>query len=77
MTEDSQANEASKAKKDQVDEFIQASQEGRSGMVSEFWAFLKHNKKWWLTPIILVILLVGLLVIASGSGVGPFIYALF
>ena len=61
----------------QVNEFIEASKAGRSGFVSELWAFLRHNKKWWLTPIILVMLLVGLLVIMSSSGVGPFIYALF
>ena len=44
----------------------------------EFWEFLRFNKKYWLTPIVLVLLLVGaLLVITQGSVVAPFIYTLF
>lgn len=44
----------------------------------EFWQFLKENKKLWLLPIVLVLLLVGLLiVVTSSSAVAPFIYALF
>ena len=44
----------------------------------EFWQFLKTNKKWWLIPIILFLLLVGvLLVITEGSALAPFIYILF
>lgn len=40
--------------------------------------FLRHNKKYWLAPIVIVLLLVGfLLVIAKGSAVAPFIYTLF
>ena len=38
---------------------------------------LKYNKKWWLTPIILVLLLFGALVIMGGSNYAPFIYTLF
>ena len=49
----------------------------RTGLASEFWDFLKHNKKWWLLPIILVVLALGALVFLSGSGAAPFIYTLF
>jgi len=49
----------------------------RPGLVGEFWEFLKHNKKWWLLPIILVLLLMGLLVVLSRSAAEPFIYTLF
>jgi len=62
--------------KQQVNEFEAESQRKRTGLVREFIDFLKHNKKWWLTPIILIILLVGLMIVSMG-GVGPFIYALF
>lgn len=49
-----------------------------AGLVSEFWQFLKVRKKWWLLPIILVMLLVGvLLVFAQGSALAPFIYTIF
>jgi len=50
----------------------------KSRVVSELWQFMRENKKYWLAPIITVLLLVGvLLVIAKGSAVAPFIYALF
>ena len=45
--------------------------------LSEFWAFLRHNKKWWLVPLIVAILLIGLLVILGNSPVAPFIYTIF
>jgi hypothetical protein len=44
----------------------------------ELWAFLRVRKKWWLGPIILVLVLFGgLLVLAQGSAVAPFIYTIF
>jgi drug/metabolite transporter superfamily protein YnfA len=47
-------------------------------VVSDFWLFLRENKKYWLAPIVIVLLLVGLLlVVAKGSAVAPFIYTLF
>lgn len=47
-------------------------------ILSEFWEFLKVRKKWWLIPIIFVLLLIGLmLIMAEGSAVAPFIYTLF
>jgi hypothetical protein len=46
--------------------------------IKELWSFLRQNKKLWLFPIILVmVLLGGLLVLAQGSVVAPFIYTLF
>lgn len=50
----------------------------RTSLVTEFWAYLKVRKKWWLLPIIVVMLLVGsLLVFAQGSALAPFIYTIF
>jgi len=44
----------------------------------ELWQFLKARKKFWMLPIILIVLLIGgLLVLAQGSAVAPFIYTLF
>ena len=46
--------------------------------LKEFWAFMRARKKFWLLPImILMLLLGGLLVFAQGSAVAPFIYTLF
>jgi hypothetical protein len=45
---------------------------------SEFWEFLKVRKRYWLAPIVIVLLLMGaLIVFTEGSAVAPFIYALF
>ncbi|MAL85832.1 MAG: hypothetical protein CMI23_05700 [Opitutae bacterium] len=49
----------------------------QSGLILELFSMLKHNKKWWLTPIVLVLLLFGLLIILGGSTYAPFIYTLF
>ncbi len=57
--------------------FEQAAQEQSRGVVGEFIDFLKTSKKWWLTPIIVVLLLVGVLVLLSGTAAAPFIYTLF
>ncbi len=47
-------------------------------LAREFWAFLRIRKKWWLMPIIIVMVLVGtLLVLAEGSALAPFIYTIF
>ena len=46
--------------------------------IVELWAFMKERKKFWLAPIILVMLLLGaLIVLSEGSAVAPFIYTLF
>ncbi len=46
--------------------------------LGELWQFLRARKKFWLLPIILVMLVLGgLLILAQGSAVAPFIYTLF
>lgn len=51
---------------------------GKAELLKEFWDFLKVRKKWWLTPIVLVFLLLGALIVFSqGSALSPFIYTLF
>jgi Family of unknown function (DUF5989) len=47
-------------------------------LLKELWAFMRVRKKWWLLPIILIMLGVGaLLVFAQGSALAPFIYTIF
>jgi len=47
-------------------------------LARELWAFMRVRKKWWLLPILVVMLLVGaLLVFAQGSALAPFIYTIF
>jgi hypothetical protein len=49
----------------------------RFSLLSEFMAFTRKNKKWWLFPIILMLLILGILIWLSGSALAPFIYPLF
>jgi hypothetical protein len=50
----------------------------RVSILGELWEFMKVRKKWWLGPIFLVLLLMGLLlVLTQGSALAPFIYTLF
>ena len=47
-------------------------------LVAELWAFMKERKKWWLLPVILVMVIIGgLLIFAQGSALAPFIYTIF
>jgi hypothetical protein len=47
-------------------------------LLAELWAYMRIRKKWWLVPIILIMLALGaLLVFAQGSALAPFIYTIF
>ena len=47
-------------------------------LLQHLWGFMKARKKFWLAPIILLMLLLGgLLILAQGSAIAPFIYTLF
>ena len=49
-----------------------------SSFVKEFWAFLRVRKKFWLLPILVMLLIFGgLLLLAQGSAIAPFIYTIF
>lgn len=54
----------------------EASQKPTSTL-GELIAFLRYNKKWWLTPIVVMLLLIGALVILGSTAAAPFIYTLF
>jgi hypothetical protein len=50
----------------------------KGGLVSELWAFMKVRKKFWLLPIVVIMVVVGaLMVFAHGSVLAPFIYTIF
>ncbi|MGO9034751.1 DUF5989 family protein [Mycobacterium sp.] len=59
-------------------DFDRAASERPTTFICEFWQFVRHNKKWWLAPIIATLLLVGVLIFLAGSsGAGPLMYTLF
>jgi len=51
---------------------------GKLSILKELWDFMKVRKRWWLLPIVIMLVLLGLLIIfTEGSAVAPFIYTLF
>jgi len=59
------------------DEFRLEAARRRPSLLREFWDFLKHNKKWWLLPILISLLILGALAVLGGTGLAPFIYTVF
>jgi hypothetical protein len=58
-------------------EFEKAATSQRAGVLSDFWYFLRSSKKWWLLPVIVILVAFGVLMALSGTAVAPFIYTLF
>jgi hypothetical protein len=51
---------------------------GRVSIIREFWSFLRQRKKYWMLPIVLLLLVLGLvIVLTANSALAPFIYTLF
>jgi hypothetical protein len=57
--------------------FEASSEEKEASLVGEFLAMLKENKKYWLIPLLLILLLFGVLIILGSTAAAPFIYTLF
>ncbi|PYN21329.1 MAG: hypothetical protein DMD99_20490 [Candidatus Rokuibacteriota bacterium] len=58
-------------------EFERAAGESRGSLLRELVDLLRENKKWWLVPLLAMLLLMGVLVALSGTPGAPFIYTLF
>ena len=58
-------------------EFEKAGAEKESGLLRELWAMMRQNKKYWLGPVIIILVLFGLLIGLSSTAAAPFIYSLF
>ena len=67
----------SEDKHDVKGQFESQATQSELGVIPEFIAFLKYNKKWWLTPIVVALLFIAILAISAGTGAAPFIYTLF
>jgi hypothetical protein len=59
------------------DDFLKAAGQKERGIVAEFVAFMAENKLWWMTPILIVFLLLGALLAIGATSGGAWIYALF
>lgn len=58
-------------------DFMSKAGGARAGFFTEMGQFMRENKKWWLTPIIIAVLVLGAVVILGGTAAAPFIYTLF
>ncbi len=58
----------------ELDQFAEGTQ---AGLLREFWDFLCYNKKWWLLPIIVTLVVLGVFVFLTSTAFAPFIYTLF
>jgi uncharacterized protein DUF5989 len=57
--------------------FEHLAEEAQQSFVKEVWYLIASDKRWWLAPIVVAIAILGVLVMLSSTGVGPFIYTLF
>lgn len=74
MEEQTTERDSNKARAEQ---FEREAQQVDYGLIREMFDLLRHNKKWWLAPIIIGLLLAGIIVVLGGTPVGPLIYTLF
>lgn len=62
---------------DNADEFARQAEQASPGLLKEYLYFLRHSKKWYMIPTIVLLVLLALLVALSASGLMPFIYAIW
>jgi hypothetical protein len=58
-------------------EFEQQASRATPGLIREIIGFLRHSRKWWLLPVLLALVALGIFVILAETAVAPFIYTLF
>ena len=62
---------------EKIAEFQDAASGRRPRITSDIWSFVWRNKRWWMIPMIAILMLLGFVVLLGSSGVGAFIYPLF
>ena len=62
---------------DPSDSFLKQARRSRPSLIREFWRLLRDHKKWWLTPVVIALLVLCLFALLSTSAAAPFIYTLF
>lgn len=59
----------------QENEFLKAAGQEERGLIAEFWSFMAENKIWWLAPILIVFLLVGVLLVIGAGPMSAWLYS--
>ncbi len=70
-------NDETRPGTDQADKIARQAEEAQHGILHEMVGLLRYNRKWWLVPVIVGLLLAGVLVVLGGTAVAPLIYTLF
>ena len=60
-----------------ADEFAQKISQSRPGFFRELFQFFRYTGKWWLGPLMFLILVLGVLIVLGGTGLAPLIYTIF
>ncbi len=60
-----------------AEDFARQAEAAPSGLIREFYDLVRHNRKWWLLPIIMFLLLLSVMISLSGTALAPLIYTLF
>lgn len=68
---------STRAPQTETDEIARQASERRRGVLAELASMFWRHKKWWLAPIVILLVLVGALVVLGGGPLGPFLYPLF
>ena len=59
------------------EDFLAEARSRQPTFIRELWEFLLQNKRWWLTPMVVVLLILGLMITATNTVIGPAFYLLF
>jgi hypothetical protein len=62
---------------DENKSFAEEASKGRTNLLREYWDFIREERKWWIVPVLFVLLLMGVFVVLGGTSLAPFIYTLF
>jgi hypothetical protein len=69
------ANDEGRAER--TGDFASEAERGNAGLLREIWELIRFNKKWWLVPVIVALLVVGAVLLLSTGAAAPFLYPLF
>ncbi len=58
-------------------DFLDATESAQTGLMGEFFGFMRENAKWWLLPFLIVFAILGIALILGSTGAAPFIYTMF
>jgi hypothetical protein len=77
MTDIQTSSVSSNSENRSENDFESGAKEAELSLIAEFILFLRENKAWWMTPILIALALIGVAVWMSGSALAPFIYSIF